>query len=118
MEFEVARDEIEQQERSRIGPFPRRSTSAWLPPSSSGGPRLFFKRDYSKSLSPLVNCWAPKTVVHFRKSSPSTSIRLTCEGLAEGGVKTVPLPARSPNLNAFAERWVPSVNRECQRVVR
>jgi hypothetical protein len=30
--------EIEQQERSRIGPLPRRSTSAWLPPSSSGGP--------------------------------------------------------------------------------
>lgn len=33
--------------------------------------------------------------------------------LAEGGVKTIPLPARSPNLNAFAERWVRSVKREC-----
>jgi hypothetical protein len=30
-----------------------------------------------------------------------------------GGVKTIPLPARSPNLNAFAERWVRSVKQEC-----
>jgi putative transposase len=33
--------------------------------------------------------------------------------LATGGVKTVPLPVRSPNLNAFAERWVRSVKQEC-----
>jgi transposase InsO family protein len=29
------------------------------------------------------------------------------------GVKRVPLPPRSPNLNAYAERWVRSVNEEC-----
>jgi putative transposase len=28
-------------------------------------------------------------------------------------VKTIPLPAKSPNLNAFAERWVRSVKQEC-----
>src|SRR3981189_1084642 len=28
-------------------------------------------------------------------------------------VKTLPLPARSPNLNAYAERWVRSVKEEC-----
>jgi putative transposase len=28
------------------------------------------------------------------------------------GVKRVPLPARSPNLNAYAERWVRSVKEE------
>jgi putative transposase len=33
--------------------------------------------------------------------------------LASGGVKTIPLPAESPNLNAFAERWVRSVKQEC-----
>jgi transposase InsO family protein len=31
------------------------------------------------------------------------------ETLAAGGVKCLRLPARSPNLNAFAERWVRSV---------
>ncbi len=29
------------------------------------------------------------------------------------GVKTVKLPAKSQNLNAFAERWVKSVKDEC-----
>jgi transposase InsO family protein len=33
--------------------------------------------------------------------------------LAAGGVKTILLPARSPNLNAFAERWVRSIKQEC-----
>jgi hypothetical protein len=30
-----------------------------------------------------------------------------------GGVKAIALPALSPNLNAFAERWVRSVKQEC-----
>jgi putative transposase len=30
-----------------------------------------------------------------------------------GGVNAVKLPARSPNLNAFAEGWVRSVKQEC-----
>src|SRR5438093_87275 len=29
------------------------------------------------------------------------------------GIKRVPLPARSPNLNAYAERWVRSIKAEC-----
>jgi len=33
--------------------------------------------------------------------------------LAAAGVRTIALPARSPNLNAFAERWVRSVKQEC-----
>ncbi len=31
----------------------------------------------------------------------------------EAGVKRVPLPPRSPNLNAYAERWVRSIKEEC-----
>ena len=31
------------------------------------------------------------------------------------GVKCLALPARSPNLNAFAELWVRSVKQECLR---
>jgi N-6 DNA Methylase len=34
------------------------------------------------------------------------------ETLAAGGVKCLPLPARSPNLNAYAERWVRSIKEE------
>jgi transposase InsO family protein len=34
------------------------------------------------------------------------------ETLAAGGVKCLALPARSPNLNAYAERWVRSVKEE------
>jgi putative transposase len=33
--------------------------------------------------------------------------------LAVGGVKCTPIPARSPNLNAHAERWVRSIKGEC-----
>ena len=35
------------------------------------------------------------------------------ETLAAGGVKSTPIPARSPNLNAHAERWVRSIKEEC-----
>jgi hypothetical protein len=33
--------------------------------------------------------------------------------LISGGIKPIQLPARSPNLNAFAERWVRSAKQEC-----
>jgi hypothetical protein len=35
------------------------------------------------------------------------------ELMRAGKVKPLKLPARSPNLNAFAERWVRSVKEEC-----
>jgi hypothetical protein len=49
-------------------------------------------------------------VLHDRDAKFCASFRSV---LAAGGVKTVPLPARSPNLNAFAERWVRSAKQEC-----
>src|SRR5215471_12788430 len=33
--------------------------------------------------------------------------------LTSEGVHSLPLPPRSPNLNAYAERWVRSVKQEC-----
>src|SRR5215472_13103308 len=35
------------------------------------------------------------------------------ETLAAGGVRCTPIPARSPDLNAHAERWVRSIKEEC-----
>ena len=49
-------------------------------------------------------------VLHDRDTKFCASFRAA---LASGGVKTVALPAHSPNLNAFAERWVRSVKQEC-----
>src|SRR5918997_1663162 len=49
-------------------------------------------------------------VLHDRDTKFCASFRKT---LTSGGVKCIALPARSPNLNAFAERWVRSVKEEC-----
>ena len=35
------------------------------------------------------------------------------ETLASGGVKTLRLPRRSPDLNAYAERWVRTIKENC-----
>jgi putative transposase len=49
-------------------------------------------------------------LLHDRDSKYTHSFRAIIEA---GQVKTLPLPARSPNLNAYAERWVRSVKEEC-----
>ena len=49
-------------------------------------------------------------VLHDRDAKFCAEFRKT---LAAGGVKCLRLPPRSPNLNAFAERWVRSVKEEC-----
>ena len=49
-------------------------------------------------------------LLHDRDTKYTVSFRAIIES---GQVKTLPLPARSPNLNAFAERWVRSVKDEC-----
>ena len=45
-------------------------------------------------------------LLHDRDTKFSASFR---ELIESGSVKTICLPARSPNLNSFAERWVRSV---------
>ena len=49
-------------------------------------------------------------IVHDRHTKYTISFRAIIES---GQIKTLPLPARSPNLNAYAERWVRSVKEEC-----
>jgi len=48
-------------------------------------------------------------LLHDRDSKYSAAFRAT---IRSGGVKSVKLPARSPNLNSFAERWVKTVKDE------
>jgi putative transposase len=48
--------------------------------------------------------------LHDRDVKFYASFRAT---LASGGIQPIQLPTRSPNLNAFAERWVRSVKEEC-----
>ena len=55
----------------------------------------------------LDNC---SYLIHDRDTKYCQSFRDIIES---GEVRTLPLPARSPNLNAFAERWVKSVKDEC-----
>jgi transposase InsO family protein len=49
-------------------------------------------------------------LLHDRDAKFCASFR---ETLAAGGVKCLRLPARSPNLNAYSERWVRTVKEEC-----
>jgi transposase InsO family protein len=49
-------------------------------------------------------------VLHDRDTKFCASFRSMLE---TGNVKCLALPRRSPNLNAFAERWVRSVKQEC-----
>jgi len=49
-------------------------------------------------------------VLHDRDTKFCSSFQSV---LAAAGVRTIALPPRSPNLNAFAERWVRSVKQEC-----
>src|SRR5689334_10287875 len=49
-------------------------------------------------------------VLHDRDTKFCADFR---KKMASGGVKGLRLPRRSPNLNAFAERWVRSVKSEC-----
>ena len=51
-----------------------------------------------------------RLLIHDRDSKFCARFRAI---LRSGGVRSVMLPVRSPNLNAFAERWVRSVKQEC-----
>lgn len=49
-------------------------------------------------------------LLHDRDTKFTRSFRAI---LVSGQIKPFALPARSPNLNAYAERWVRSVKEEC-----
>ena len=53
---------------------------------------------------------AGQYLIHDRDGKFCPAFQSTID---EAGVKRVPLPPRSPNLNAYAECWVRSVKEEC-----
>ena len=55
-------------------------------------------------------CWASSYLLHDRDTKFGAGFRSI---LRDGEVEPLRLPPSSPNLNAFAERWVRSVKQEC-----
>jgi transposase InsO family protein len=51
-----------------------------------------------------------KFVIHDRDAKYCNAF---CHTLKQAGIKTIKLPVLSPNLNAYAERWVRSIKAEC-----
>ena len=88
-------------------------TAAWL--LSAVSPSTRTKSGCSKwPVTPLWARWGHlngcRYVLHDRDTKFCRSFQ---ETLAVAEVKCLRLPARSPNLNAYAERWVRSVKQEC-----
>jgi len=52
----------------------------------------------------------PRFILHDRDAKFSEAFDVSAEA---SGIKILKSPARSPNLNAYAERWVRSVREEC-----
>jgi len=70
----------------------------------------------ARNLTDAVNGFLKNTRYLIHDRDPLFTHAFT-EMLRVGGVKTVKLPARSPDLNAFAERFVLSARAECLRRV-
>ena len=85
----------------------RRFYTAGAPDSREFSPgarglRLGAIGNRGKRGTPTSTCY----LINDRDSKFCASFQLTIEAV---GIKTLKLPARSPDLNSFAERWVKSV---------
>jgi transposase InsO family protein len=58
----------------------------------------------------VVNDDLPRYLIHDRDSKYTVHADSLLEG---AGAKVIRLPARSPDLNGFAERWIRSLRQEC-----
>jgi transposase InsO family protein len=64
-----------------------------------------------RAVDPIDGALLPvRFVLHDRDTKFCAPFRDT---LRSAGVRPLTLPARSPNLNSFAERWVRSIKSEC-----
>lgn len=74
-------------------------------------------KQIARNLTDVIDGFLPEgySVIHDRDPLYTAEFRAILEA---GGVTTVRLPAKSPNLNAYAERFVRSIKAEClNRVV-
>ncbi len=74
-------------------------------------------KQIARNLTDVVDGFLEKTeyLIHDRDPLYTREFR---DILASAGVRTVKLPARSPDLNAYAERFVRSIKEEClERVI-
>jgi putative transposase len=69
--------------------------------------KQIFRNATMEDLGALRDC---RYLLHDRDTKFTRSFRAI---LRSGRVESLALPARSPNLNAYAERWVRSVKEEC-----
>jgi Homeodomain-like domain/Integrase core domain len=103
-------------QRSGIPPAPeRKRTTTWADFIRAGmtpHPNEAWMKKIARNVTMdewgfLGNC---RYLIHDRDTKYCQSFRDIIES---GDVKPLRLPARSPNLNAFSERWVKSVKNEC-----
>jgi putative transposase len=68
-------------------------------------------KQIARNLTTPDGCLKPDQIlIHDRGGQYCPAFKRVIE---ESGVKTVAIPPRSPNLNAYAERWVRSVKEQC-----
>ena len=85
--------------RVRLGGITRHPDSSWM--------QQVARNATMEGTGSLNGC---RYLLHDRDRKFCDEFR---ETLATGGVKGMPIPARSPNLNAHAERWVRAIKEEC-----
>jgi len=61
----------------------------------------------------MEGCGVPRDCRYLLHDRDTKFTRSFLAIIASGRIKPLALPARSPNLNAYAERWVRSVKEEC-----
>src|SRR5215468_11224524 len=85
--------------RVRVGGITRHPESSWM--------QQVARNATMEGAGYLNGC---RYLLHDRDRKFCQEFRDT---LASGGVECTPIPPRSPNLNAHAERWVRSIKEEC-----
>ena len=91
----------------------RRVTIAGIPPQPYGA---WMEQLARKLTDPVEGCL--RTASHLIHDRDPLYTRVFGEILTGGGVQPIRLPPKSPNLNAYAERFVRSIKEEClHRVV-